>query len=201
MPFWGPDMNLVNLSLAATAVLALAGTASAQTIVNGGFESAIPLNGTGGGWTSSGVDGAGGWRSNEGNPGGTFILNSSGGSDDPTLEQIILGLTAGEQYVITGSYASAIVGTSPPLGSSFAVDIDGQTIYTGFSGAIGAWRSFESAAFTATGTTATLRLRAEINGTDNDFKVDNFAIRVVPTPGAMALLGAGALVVARRRRK
>src|SRR5437867_2302686 len=64
-------------------------------LTNGDFETSVPSNGGGGGWTSSHIDGSGGWRSPGGNPGGTFILNEPGdAATDPTIQQSASGLSS-----------------------------------------------------------------------------------------------------------
>nr|MBA2501941.1 hypothetical protein [Pyrinomonadaceae bacterium] len=79
--------------LAALAFLACADAARAvPVIVNGDFSTFVPSNGAGGGWTSANIDGNGGWRSTNGNPGGNFIINQAGQvATDPTLSQLVSG--------------------------------------------------------------------------------------------------------------
>jgi hypothetical protein len=68
------------------------GVASANLITNGDFETFVPSNGTGGGWTSSNLDGAGGWRASGGNPDEHFVLNQAGQAlTDPTISQTVGG--------------------------------------------------------------------------------------------------------------
>ncbi len=87
----------LTILLAAVASFACANTARAVPIViNGDFSTLVPSNGTGGGWTSANIDGNGGWRSTNGNPGGNFIINQAGQvATDPTLSQLVSGFTVG----------------------------------------------------------------------------------------------------------
>jgi hypothetical protein len=136
---------------------------------NGGFDSGA------GGWTVSNVDGSGGWRSSGGHPGGMLILNDGGGATDPTIEQTISGLAPGTTYAISGDFIGGSQANSPSGAISFAVDLNGATLFNAPATDTTNWRNF-SATFVAASTSAQLRLRAEINGTDNDFAVDNIAV-------------------------
>lgn len=174
--------------------------ALAQTIINGTFDLEVPRTSFGNGWTGFSNDGAGGWRSSGGNPGGFFILNDNGnGATDPSISQILTDLVIGQQYEITGDYANWIATNTGPDAASFAADINGVQLFTGPRGTRNVWQPF-SFTFVADADTATLRLRGEINGTDNDIAVDNIAIALVPTPGAIGLLGAAGMLMVRRRR-
>lgn len=188
----------MNARLGAILVCGLAMPAMAQTIVNGNFDLEVPRTSFGNGWTGFSNDGAGGWRSSGGNPGGYFIINDNGNSaTDPSISQILTDLVAGQQYEVSGDFASWIAGGSN--GPSFGADINGIELFAGTRGTHRVWQNF-SFTFTADADTATLRLRAETNGTDNDFAVDNIAIALVPAPGALGLLGAAGLIAGRRRR-
>lgn len=183
-----------------TAVATCAGQAAAQTIINGGFDLQVPSGGTANGWTANGNDFNGGWRSSGGNPGAFFVLNAGGAAgSDPSISQLITNLVVGQEYEVSGTYASWIIGSAPANGRSFAADIDGVELFTGTAGALGAWRPF-SLTFVASATSANLRLRGETNGSDNDFAVDSISVALVPSPGSLVLLGAGSLLVTRRTR-
>lgn len=190
----------MNIQLGAILVCGLAMPTLAQTIVNGNFDLDVPRTSFGNGWTGSSNDGAGGWRSTGGNPGGFFILNDNGNSaTDPSISQILTDLIVGQQYEITGDYANWITSNAGPDALSFAADINNVQAFAGPRGTRNVWQPF-SFTFVADANTATLRLRGEINGTDNDIAVDNIAISLVPTPGSLALLGGAGLLVGRRRR-
>lgn len=178
----------------------LASVASANFIVNGDFEASVPSNGTGGGWTTNHIDGAGGWRSTGGNLGGMFILNDGGSSaTDPTIWQTVTGLTAGHRYVISGDYASSIVNHAPVgATNSFEVLVGGVVVFQGATTDLHAWTHF-SAEFIASDEALDVTIRAEANGTDNDFQIDNIMLEV-PSSGTLTLLGLGVLTAARRRR-
>lgn len=190
----------MNARLGAVLACGLALPALAQTVVNGNFDLEVPRTSFGNGWTGFSNDGAGGWRSSGGNPGGFFILNDGGSSaSDPSISQILTDLIVGQQYEITGDYANWIATNTGPDAASFAADINGIELFTGPRGARNVWQPF-SFTFVADADTATLRLRGEINGTDNDIAVDNIAISLVPTPGAVVLLGSAGILMMRRRR-
>lgn len=87
-------------------VAAATPTFADPTVVNGNFDTPVPSNGTGGGWTSANINFQGGHRTTVGNPGGNFIINQAGElATDPTLSQLVRGFTVGETYKLTGDYA------------------------------------------------------------------------------------------------
>ena len=157
------------------------------TVINGNFDTPVPSNGTGGGWTSANIDFNGGYRTTVGNPGGNFIINQAGEiATDPTLSQLVSGFTVGETYKLTGDYAAFAVTFGNPALQSFAVDIQGTTTTFGRPGGEGVYGSF-SVTFTALTTDVLIRLRTEINGDDSSFRVDNIAINAVPEPTTLLL--------------
>lgn len=182
------------------ALAGLASVASADFIVNGDFETFVPSNGTGGGWSSFHIDGAGGWRSTGGNLGGMFILNDGGNpTTDPTISQTVSGLTAGRRYVLSGDYASVYINWAPSgATNSFEVLVGGILIFEGATTDLLDWTHF-SAEFIASDETMDVVIRAEANGTDNDFMIDNIMLDV-PSSGSLALLGLSGLATLRRRR-
>ncbi len=181
-------------------VAGLASAASANFLVNGDFEISVPSNATGGGWTTSHIDGAGGWRSSGGNLGGMFILNDGGAmATDPTVAQTVTGLTAGHRYRISGDYASSIVNQAPPgATNSFEVLVGGVVVFQGATTERHLWTHFE-VDFIASDEALDVTIRAEANGTDNDFEIDNIALEV-PASGVLALVGLGGITTLRRRR-
>jgi hypothetical protein len=172
----------VKLGLAA---LVLAGVSVAQAaVVNGTFDAAVPSNGTGGGWTTINIDGAGGWRSDlgGGNPSPFFVLNDAGQSGtDPTISQALTGLIAGGTYNVSGEFRTVHIGQNTGATQAFGVFLDSLTVFEspGITDTI--FHSF-SANFTATSSSMTLALAGERNGTDNDFGVDNIAVSLVRAP-------------------
>jgi hypothetical protein len=185
--------------LSSLLVLAAASQSFGQNLLtNGDLELSVPNSGTGNGWTAFNNDGAGGWRSTGGNPNGTFILNDNGNpSTNPTIEQTVSGLTVGTFYRVSGDYT---IGNSvQPTNFDFGVGIAGQqweyTIPT--SG----WNHF-SQVFQATSTSVLLVLTGERHG-DSDPRIDNIDLRLepVPEPASLAILGFGALLALRSRRR
>lgn len=145
---------------------------------NGDFSQSVPVNGSGGGWTSSGLlAGFSGWQSTGGNPGGTFLLNNVGDpATDPTISQTLCCLTPGHCYTIRGQRkVQAWFGQTAP---SFAVLVDGAPILTLPVPTIPAdtnWHDF-SVSFTATNTCQTIGFAAEFNGTDVSYWIDNIRV-------------------------
>ncbi|MEO1527798.1 MAG: PEP-CTERM sorting domain-containing protein [Planctomycetota bacterium] len=206
--------------LRVSAFLILGSCAHAGFITNGDFETAVPLNGTGGGWTSSGVN-FGGWSSTGGNPGGHMLLNLNGiASQDPTVQQTVTGLTIGQQYTLSFDYALH-VNSSGANGNSFGVFLDTQTdpLALDHSKAIFIGEHLstsyvtESVSFVATSNTHELFFAGELddrtNGgfgtSDVSYRLDNVSlttsVSTVPEPGSMMVLAAGCLAVSLRRRR
>ena len=102
---------------------------SQAALLNGTFDSDAT------GWAWANIDGAGRWRASDGNPGGNFILNDNGSSlTDPTISQLVSGLTASSWYTLAGDFAYVY----PPYGSasalSFGIFADGTEILDHYSG-------------------------------------------------------------------
>ena len=175
---------------------AFVATASADFIVNGDFELSVPNNGTANGWTAFNNDGAGGWRSTGGNPGGTYFLNDNGNqSTNPSIQQSITGLTIGQAYQISGDEMVANATNNNNL--DFGVEIDGHLWE--YNIPITSWLHF-SEVFVATSTSATLLLTGERHG-DSDPRIDNIALNAVPEPVSLVALGVGVAAILRKRRK
>jgi hypothetical protein len=152
------------------------------TFTNGDFEQFVPVNGTGGGWTSSGLFAGAGWQSSGGNPGGTFLLNNVGDPNtDPTISQTICCLKPGQCYTIRGQRkVQAWFGQTAP---SFAVLLDGATILAlpvPSNPADANWYDF-AVSFTATNACQTIGFAAEINGTDVSYWIDNIRLECCQT--------------------
>lgn len=167
-------------------VVASAGMVSAQNFIsNGTFDSAVPLNGTGGSWTNFDIS-AGGWFATGGNPGGRFILNDSGQATNPTIQQTITGLTIGQSYTVLGGYQIHVVGLGNAA-NSFGVLLDNAAILQlGNPGNV--WTPF-SVDFVATSTSHLIGFEAERLGSDLSYMIDNIAVvAAVPEPGTVALI-------------
>jgi len=174
-------------------------TARGNLITNGTFDTPVPSNGTGGGWTTSNIDFAGGHETTGGNPGAFFAINDGGDiNSDPVIQQTLTGLNVGTQYTVAGDYKVNIL-EQGRAGESFAVLLDGAAIAL-FDppGGVGDWGPFQ-ASFTATNSTHTIGFAAEYNGSDYDYGLDN--VTVVPEPGGAAMLMLGAAALTRRRKR
>jgi hypothetical protein len=196
--FAAPEVEIQMKRTFITLALVAAGVASASAdfIVNGDFSLTVPSNGTGNGWTSFNVDGAGGWRSSGGNPGGMFILNDNGNTTtNPSIQQSISGLTVGVVYQISGD--ETVGNASNGSNLDFGVEIDNHLWEYNIPTA--SWLHF-SETFVASSTTATLLVTGERHA-DNDPRIDNLSLVAVPEPASIILFGAGALAVLKRRRK
>ncbi|MCC6428634.1 MAG: LamG domain-containing protein, partial [Phycisphaerales bacterium] len=154
-----------------------AGPCPGSLLVNGHFNGFVPEDGSANGWTAS--FNTGGWEATIGNPAPSYWLNNSQLPTDPTLTQVVTGLTVGKCYTLSGDFASWAHNDDPGNTDSFAVYINGVLVFKGKPGPLLQWQHF-TVDFTATAATATIDLMAEWNGTDNDFLVDNICL--VPCP-------------------
>jgi hypothetical protein len=196
--------TLVSLALMVIGTAAALPAYADPVVVNGNFDTFVPSNGTGGGWTSINIDAVGGYRGTSGNPGGTFILNEAGQvATDPTISQLVSGFTVGQTYTLTGDVAlssglsGGVAGFGVDVGGVNVLELNAPAVFTSFS-----------YTFAANATDIQIRFRGEINGTDNAYRIDNIAITqagpsAVPEPTTMILLGTGlaAGVAAKGRRR
>jgi hypothetical protein len=167
-------------------------------VVNGDFELGNGSNQTADGWAGSAtIDGSGGWRATNGNPGGYFILNAGGqANSNPTISQPIAGLVPGGTYRITGDYIRRFAGGDPS--NEFGVEIDNQLFTFNLTDDV-RWTTFDRT-FTYTGASNVLILSGErIN--DNAPGVDNIAIGAVPEPAGAAALAVAAAALLRHGRR
>lgn len=180
---------------------ATASAAPVNLVVNGDFGLPVYSNASNSnGWTTSLIDGSGGWLVENLNPSNkVFVLNHSGGggSGDPTAYQVITGLTPGATYRLTGDYRGYHYNYTN-VTPGFSVDVDDVSV--GKFTSAGGWASF---AFDVVAPDTDLKIgfRGEIDSTDYDFAIDNISLSPVPIPGAVWLLGCGlaGLVGLRRR--
>ena len=172
-------------------------SSGANVLANGNFSTFVPSNGTGGSWTSTNIDYAGGWF-----PYGYFILNSNGaGNTDPTISQTMTNLLPGITYTVSGQFINVYSQYgSPATSASFAATVTapfgtgsqtlGQVTKTKNQGAT--WSPF-SFNFTATGTQATLYLAGETNGIDASYAVYGITVIPINAPSYVTDFGTGSV--------
>jgi hypothetical protein len=150
--------------------------AGGDLVADGGFELGTS------GWTLANIDFAGGWRVAGGSPGGTVILNSNGlVATDPSMERTITGLVAGERYRLRLDFASMyVLGTNFPS-DSFEIHLNGTKVFGAATSGNRDWRH-ANLTFIASANSVRLRIVAEANGTDNDYKIDNVSAVLFPLP-------------------
>ncbi len=143
---------------------------------DGDFSQSVPSNGAANGWTSTNIDGNGGWRPDY------FILNSNGSaSSDPTISQS-LTVNPGVQYQI-GLYVTNVYpqygGSSP---NAFEVAVNGQVVATRTKAQANGWLYVTTYWTAGAGTTsATLSLIGE-HGDDSSFAVTDVSLQAQNTP-------------------
>ena len=152
----------------------------------------MPSNGTGGGWTSNNVDGNRGYRS------GYFILNSNGGSTDPTISQTLSSLLPGVTYTVSGWVVNVYSQYGDSNRPSFAASVTGNVINPGVkltelkSIGTSSWTPF-SLSFTANGTSATIPFAGETNGEDASYAVADISVVALNTKSFVADFGPGSV--------
>lgn len=133
-------------------------------------------------------------------------INSGVTNNGKYVEFRLNGTTFADDIVLT--YASQRTGTGF-TSQLWQFSTDGGTTYTNFTTISGLPSSFglQTVDFTAAdlGGFADLRFRVVVDGASNqggNNRLDNIQFNAtrIPTPGALALLGLGGLVVGRRRR-
>lgn len=197
-------------------VVGLPAIADDNLLVNGGFESMPNWN--------NGIGGDGsytlfvelqipGWTIEKGHAAtihntntyptisGAYSLNTDGEGFNGHNVNIYqdFGSGPGQSMTLTFDWMNWFQSSVPQLNVSVVDTVTNAVLANGTYGVSGGLHSEQ---FDFLGTGNTLRLRVmhspESGVNDNTFIVDNF--KVVPTPGAVAVLGVGALAAGRRRR-
>jgi hypothetical protein len=157
--------------------------------VNGDFAAQVPANGTGGGWTSSGLFGGSGWDPSVGNGPPSFLLNNVGAPNtDPTISQRLCCFRPGQCYTIRGQ--RRVQAWFGDTNLSFAVLLDGGSLVQLPVPTVPAdtnWYNF-SVSFTATSNCHTIGFAAEINGTDVSYWIDNLRIECCVTNNCVSIV-------------
>ncbi len=171
------------LGAIALAALALTGTAQAQTVTNGDFDTSLAGWNTGAGFTAAD------WLA------GTALFNA--GTD--RLAQVISGLIAGTEYVYSFTYASTSASPAGGIRLNFNGVAYNPAIQT-FAGTAGNTVTVTDSFF-ATGSGNLVMAFRGVNGSITT--LDNVSITAVPEPEtyAMLLAGLGAIGFMSRRRQ
>jgi hypothetical protein len=191
-------------SLIALVILFSAFQSQANLITNGNFDISVPLDGTGGGWTASGNDANGGYRTVNGNS--FFIMNASGQSGtDPSISQTLTGLTIGQQYDVSGDFTDyyGCCDNGYPAALSFGIALSPGSLLLEAShpGSVPDWFTFATS-FVASAESHDIIFTSERNGTDYAYAIDNiFVTAAVPEPSIIALFGLGLVGIGFVRRR
>jgi hypothetical protein len=191
-------------SLIALVILFSAFQSQANLITNGNFDSPVPTVGSGGGWTASGNDAAGGYQTVSGDS--FFIMNAAGeNATDPSISQTLTGLTIGQQYDVSGDFTD-YYGCSycDPAALSFGIALSpgGLLLEASHPGFFPDWFTFATS-FVASALSHDIIFTSERSGTDYAYAIDNIIVTAaVPEPSIIALFGLGLVGIgfARRRR-
>jgi hypothetical protein len=211
----------MNKSIALAATLAAASVASGQ-VINGGFEqpngggiSSVGPGATYGNWTNAGPSGIEFVQAvpNGGLPGlefsayeGQYWVDLVGVGAPSAIFQNITGLVPGGQYQIDWAQAGNVWGANFDFTMEVVWNNAIVASYTqnhgGFDGAAMNWQ-LHSVVVTANLTAGPnqLMFRAVTGGGARGPALDAVSMTLVPSPGAAALLGVGAVTGLRRRRQ
>lgn len=193
-------MKTTRLIACAVALIGAQTAAQANLITNGSFTSSLS------GWTPSGqacstqVD----WQNVGGANAGVARLNACGEpTTDPTITQLVSGLTIGASYLLSWDN-SVHVASSGDNAAEFAALING-TVLLGTNNTSNGWLSY-SATFVASATSQSIAFSAERLNTDTSYYVDNISlvavtVNTVPEPGSLVLAGLAFAALACRPRR
>lgn len=203
----------LRLLAAGLALATLGAPAFAQNLLlNGDFESGAGANptlpapnwtfGNGGNPvpdTSPGV-----YNDSFSTSGNYFWLNEAPGFS-PTLSQTF-AVSPGTVLTLSGDYGSRVIGVGSNSLLLELLDASNSSVL--FSSTFNptptnAWSSFNVTTPVINAPSVTIRFTSQVNGTDDDYKLDNLSVApaAAPEPGTVALLGLVAPLVLRLRRR
>ena len=143
---------------------------------DGDFSQSVPSNGAANGWTSTNIDGNGGWFPDY------FILNSNGSaSTDPTISQSLTNVNPGVTYQITGYVTNVYPQYGGSSSNAFEIAVNGQVVLAKSKAQANGWVFFTTTWTDVNTTTATLSLIGE-HGDDSSFAITDIAFQAQNTP-------------------
>lgn len=218
----GPKVGMMKFlnAFALTAILAVSGSASANLLVNGDFET-MPNFGMGvsgdSGYSALTGSQIPGWTIESGHAAtvhntnlyptisGTYSVNMDGeGFNGVNADLYQDFFMPGNFATITYSWSTWNLSSAAKLEVSVFDLVTNTTVFSSTHSADNMGVHNESFSF-AVNAGDTVRLRVKENPqsgfNDNIFMVDNFGVTAVPEPASMLVLAGGAIALIRRRKK
>jgi hypothetical protein len=138
-----------------------------------------------------------------------FAASTQFGGINESFEQTVAPLTPGQTYIVSAQIAADDLGKAAPFGGPYtgrgqvSVLLDGNLIGTLTQNTLSYTWEARTFSFVAPATsTAVFTFVAQLDpssGASSYIGIDN--LRMVPTPGSLAILGLSGLTIARRRRR